>query len=174
MHSFISWSTISFRAVCSLPSDWRQTGLEGKGHVISRINWKMGQQGRQNCDNLKRRCMVAFVKTKNKIPVPGASPGTKPAASVLNPATPLSARQHTVTYMESVNLLGFPGGSTGKESACNAGDLGLIPGLGRSPGGGNGYPLQYSGLEKSMGCIVHGVAKNRTRLSDFHFHFVIF
>ena len=49
--------------------------------------------------------------------------------------------------------LGFPGGSVGKESACNAGDLGSIPGLGRSPGEGQGYPLQYSGLENSMGCV---------------------
>ena len=67
--------------------------------------------------------------------------------------------------------LGFPGGSAGKESACNAGDLGLIPGLGRSPGEGKGYPLQYSGLENSMDCIVYGVAKSWTRLSDFHFRF---
>ena len=50
--------------------------------------------------------------------------------------------------------------SVGKESICNAGDLGLIPGLGRSPGEGKGYPLQYSGLENSMDCIVHGVAKS--------------
>ena len=49
--------------------------------------------------------------------------------------------------------LGFPGGSAGKESACNVGDLGLIPGLGRSPGEGKGYPLQFSGLENSMDCI---------------------
>ena len=63
----------------------------------------------------------------------------------------------------------FPGGLSGKESACNAGDLGSIPGLGRSPGEGNGYPLQYSGLENSMDCIVHGVAKSQTRLSNFHF-----
>ena len=56
----------------------------------------------------------------------------------------------------------FPGGSAGKESACNVGDLGLIPGLGRYPGEGNGYPLQYSGVENSMDCIVHGVAKNWT------------
>ena len=55
------------------------------------------------------------------------------------------------------------------ESTCNVGDLGLIPGLGRSPGEGNGYPLQYSGLENSMDCIVHGVAKSRARLSDFNF-----
>ena len=46
--------------------------------------------------------------------------------------------------------MGFPGSSAGKESACNAGDPGLIPGLGRSPGEGKGYPLQYSGLENSM------------------------
>ena len=65
-------------------------------------------------------------------------------------------------------VLGFPCGSDGNESACNAGDLGLIPGLGRSPGKGKGYPLQYSGLENSTGCIVHGIAKNRTRLTDFH------
>ena len=58
----------------------------------------------------------------------------------------------------------------GKESACNVGDLGSIPGLGRSPGEGKGHPLQYSGLENSMNCIVHGVAKSRTQLSDFHFH----
>ena len=69
-------------------------------------------------------------------------------------------------------FLGFPGGSASKESACNVGDLGLIPGLGRSPGEGNGYPLQYSGLENSMDSIVHGVAKSWTRLSDFHFHFL--
>ena len=51
---------------------------------------------------------------------------------------------------------GFPCGSAGKESACNVGDLGLIPELGRSPGEGKGYPLQYCGLENSMDCIVHG------------------
>ena len=59
-------------------------------------------------------------------------------------------------------FLGFPYGSAGKESTCNAGDLGLIPGLGRSPGEGEGYPLQYSGLENSMNCIIHGVAKSQT------------
>ena len=70
-------------------------------------------------------------------------------------------------------FLGFPGGSAGKESACNVGDLGSIPGLGRSPGEGKGYPLPYSGLENSMGCVVHGVTKSRTRLSDFHFDFIL-
>ena len=67
-----------------------------------------------------------------------------------------------------MSLGGFPIGSAGKESACNVGDLGLIPGLGRSPGEGKCYPLQYSGLENSMDWIVHGVTKSRTRLSDFH------
>ena len=67
-------------------------------------------------------------------------------------------------------FLGFPCGSAGKESACNAGDLSLVPGLGRSPREGNSYPLQYSGLENCMYCIVHGVAKSWTQLSNFHFH----
>ena len=64
---------------------------------------------------------------------------------------------------------GFPDSSVGKESACNAGGPSLIPGLGRSPGEGKGYPLQYFGLENSMDCMVHGVAKSRTLLSDVHF-----
>ena len=68
---------------------------------------------------------------------------------------------------------GFPGGSAGKESACNAGDLGLISGSGRSPGERNGYPLQYSCLENPIErgawwATVHGVAKSQTQLSDFH------
>jgi len=54
----------------------------------------------------------------------------------------------------------FPCGSAGKESAFNARDLGSIPGLGRSPGEGSGYPFQYSGLENSVDCIGHGVAKS--------------
>ena len=61
-------------------------------------------------------------------------------------------------------------GSAGKESACNAGDLGLIPVLGRSPGEGKGYTFQYSSLENSMDCTVHGVTKSWTRESDFHHH----
>ena len=65
-------------------------------------------------------------------------------------------------------LLSFPCGSADKESACNSGDLGSIPWLGRSPGEGKSCPLQYSGLENSMDCIVHGVTKSRTQLSDFY------
>ena len=68
-------------------------------------------------------------------------------------------------------LLGFPGGSVGKETTCSVGDLGLIPGLGRSPGGGHGNPLQCSCLENSMDrgawwATVHGVTKSQTRLSE--------
>ena len=65
---------------------------------------------------------------------------------------------------------GFPGGSAGKESSFNVGYLGSIPGLGRSPGEGKGHPLQYSGLENSMNCLVHGVMNSQTQLSDIHFH----
>ena len=65
---------------------------------------------------------------------------------------------------------GFPGSSAGKNSACNAGGPGSIPGLGRSPGEGKGYLLQYFGLENSTDCIVHGVARSQTQLSNFHFH----
>ena len=65
----------------------------------------------------------------------------------------------------------FSGGSDGKESACNVGDLGSIPGLGRSPGGGHGNPFQYSCLGNPMDrgawwAAVHGIAKSQTRLSD--------
>ena len=65
-----------------------------------------------------------------------------------------------------IRLWGFPGGSAGRESACSAGDLGSIPGLGRSPAEGKGHPPQYLGLENP---IVHGVEKSWTQLSDFHF-----
>ena len=61
--------------------------------------------------------------------------------------------------------LGFPGGSAGKESACNAGDLGLIPGLGRSPGEGKGSPFQYS-----MDCIVHGGHKESNTTEQLSLH----
>ena len=64
--------------------------------------------------------------------------------------------------MVSFHILGVPCGSAGKEPACNVGDLGSIPGLRRSPGEGKGYPLQYSGLENPMDCIVHGVAESDT------------
>ena len=89
------------------------------------------------------------------------------------PSSP--ALMHTGTFIVHMivphDIQGFPGGSDGKESTCNVGDLGSIPRLGRSPGEGKGYPLHFSGLENSMDCIVCGVAESRTRLSDFHFPF---
>ena len=72
--------------------------------------------------------------------------------------------------LPSPAFLVSPRGSAGKESAYSERDLGSIPRLGRSPGEGKVYPLQYSSLEKSMDCIVHGVAKSWTWLSNFHFH----
>ena len=78
-----------------------------------------------------------------------------------------------------MHFLGFPGGLEGKVSACNAGDPGLIPESGRSPGEGNGTPLQYSCLENPIDggaweAAVHGVAKSRTRLSNFTLTFDAF
>ena len=71
--------------------------------------------------------------------------------------------------MVNRRILGFPlPGSAGKESTYNAGHLGSIPVLGRSPGKGKGSPLQYSGLENSMDCLVHRIAKSQTQLRDLH------
>ena len=77
---------------------------------------------------------------------------------------------HTIVPLGQVEIkwaIGIPGGSDNKESACNAGNPGSIPGSGRSPGEGNGYPLQYSCLENPMDrgawrAAVHGVAKSQT------------
>ena len=70
--------------------------------------------------------------------------------------------QKLFIFMTLKIFLGFLCGSAGKESACNAGDLDLIPGLGRFLGEGKSYPFQYSGLENSMDCIVHGITKSWT------------
>jgi len=76
-------------------------------------------------------------------------------------ATKPHTHTHTHTHTHIHTYMGFPCGSAGKESTCNAGYLGSIPGLGRSPEG-KGYPLQYSGLGNSMDCIVQGVARSWT------------
>ena len=81
------------------------------------------------------------------------------------------------TYSEILYQLshqGSPESSVGKESACNAGDPGLIPGSGRSPGEGIGCPLQYCGPENAMDCIVHGVTKSQARLGHFHMRIFFF
>ena len=83
-------------------------------------------------------------------------------------AEPRSRRSQAKILNRTETILGFPCSSAGKESTCSTGDLGSIPKLGRFPGEGKGYPLQYSGLENSTDCIVHGVTKSRTRLTDFH------
>ena len=82
----------------------------------------------------------------------------------------LKAVAHSITKL-SYKFLGFPGSSVGKEFTCNAGDPGSILGLGRSPGEGKGYPLQYSGLENFMNCVVHDVPKDWTQLNDFHLYY---
>ena len=73
----------------------------------------------------------------------------------------------------SLLYMGFPCGSAGKESACNAGDLGSIPGLGRSPGEGKGYPLQYSALENSMDCRIPWGRKESDTTERLSLHFII-
>ena len=83
----------------------------------------------------------------------------------LQPMGSLRVGHHWATSLPFSYYMGFPCGSAGKESTRNAGDLGSIPGFGRSPGEGKGSPLQYSALD----CIVHGVAKSWIQLSDFHF-----
>ena len=89
----------------------------------------------------------------------------------------MANRWSIIIFRDNINCLifflgfnlGFPGGSDSKEFTCNAGDLGSIPGLGRSPGERKDYPLQCSVPENSMDCIVHGVKKSQIRLSNFHF-----
>ena len=104
--------------------------------------------------------------------VPGF-PGAK--ASTMGTGT----KRHCSFAKRQALEWGFPGSSVGKESTCNEGDLRSPPGLGRSPGGGHGNPLQYSCLENPhgqrslAGYTVHGVAKSRTRLSNFTFTFTL-
>ena len=92
-----------------------------------------------------------------------------------NLAIPLLGIYPKILAGKDICIPMFTSDSEGKESACNARDLGQIPGLRRSSGEGNGYPLQYSVLKNSTKkgawwATVHGVAKSQTQLSDFHFH----
>ena len=90
------------------------------------------------------------------------------------PCQPQLLNLNSAKYLHTTTALkGFPGGSDSKESACNGGDPGLIPGLRRSPGEGKGYSLQYYCLENCMDrgvwqATVHGVSKSQTQLSDQH------
>ena len=80
----------------------------------------------------------------------------------------LKSSSKTIPQNYTIGYFGFPCGSAAKKSVCNAGNLGLIPRLERSPGEGKSHPFQYSGLENSMDCRVHRVAKSQKQLSDFH------
>ena len=99
----------------------------------------------------------------SKLGFPGNSAGKE---STCNAGDPIWIPRSGICWqrdrLSTLAFSGFPCGSAGKESACNAGNLGSIPGLGRSPGDGKGYPLQYSGLENSMDCIVHEVVESWT------------
>ena len=92
-------------------------------------------------------------------PIDGNPPGS-PVPGILQART-LEWVANIWNNISTCASVGFPHGSTGKESACSVGDLGLISELGRSPREGNDYPLQYSGLENFMDCVVHGVAKSQ-------------
>ena len=114
-----------------------------------------------------------FTETATHEPHPCVSPAKRAQTIVLGTSpVPGGQTQHFPKVFSRKaapkQYQGFPDSSEGKESTYNEGDLGSIPGLGRSPGEGIGYPFQYSGLENSMDCIVHGVAKSWTQLSDFH------
>ena len=104
--------------------------------------------------------------------LPGESQGQRSLVGTVYGVTQSWTRLKQFSSSSSgMDILVFPHSSVGKESTCNAGDPGSIPGLGRSSGEGKGYPLQYSDLENSMDCIIHGVIKSQTPLRNFHFHF---
>ena len=93
--------------------------------------------------------------------------GNQPSSRKLN----RNGGNNKVRFCAVIIRGGLTCSSSDKESTCNVRDLGSIPGLGRSPGEGKGYPLWYSGLENSMDCVVHEVSKSWTQLSDLRFHF---
>ena len=136
--------------------------------------WKLSLNLKFILSNQSLWCYVMFHPNVNYHPL---NFQLEKDETISNVKSPLSLQSETLLMIGVYNLhsfnkkKGFPGGSADKESACSAGDLGSIPGLGRFPGEGKGYPLQYSSLENSMDCIAHGVAKSQTRLSDFNFHF---
>ena len=127
--------------------------------------------------------IIFFFSFSKKLPFimyqgfPDSSAGKESACNAGDPSLiprPGRSTGEGIGYLATPIFSGFPCGSTGKESACNVGDLGSVPRLERSPGEGKGYPLQYFGLENSMDCIVHWVAKSQTRLRNFHFHFILY
>ena len=140
--------------------------------------WKQfGWQGLPCLETIEIRTQNLSTIIKNHILCPWDSPGKNTAVGwhaflqriflTQGSNPPLLPLLHWQAGSLPLAQPGLPCGSAGKEFACNAGDLGSMPGLGRFPGEGKGYPLQYSGLENSMDYTVHGVARSRTRLSYF-------
>ena len=118
---------------------------------------------------MKCRKMILMKLFAGQQGFPGSSAGKESACNAGDPGFDSWVRKirWRRDRLPTPVFLGFPGSSAGKEPACNVGDLGSIPGLGRSPGEGNGYLLQYFGLENSMNYIFHGVAKSRRWLNNF-------
>ena len=151
----------SFRKDLDAGKDWRQ---DEKGTTETR-----GLDGITNSVDLSLSKLQEIRKT--------GKPGVLQSMGLRRVGHDLATEQllcviavHWQFYITSA-IKGFPCGSAGKESAYNTGDVGSIPWLGRSPGEGKGYPLQYSGLENSTDCSIHGITKSRTAVSNFHFHF---
>ena len=132
-------------------------GLRKKEFVHPLVN----REGRSPESQRLRFMVVVTILVPNQLPVLGRQ-------QKLSPELLGCPRVSTINLIQTTSL-GFPHSSVGKEYTCNAGDPSSIPGSGRSPGEGKGYPLQYSGMENYMNCIVHGVTKSWARLSDFHF-----
>ena len=141
---------------------WRKRGEEGKERIWIRDLWKTQFY-------FLAFCFLKLASFEKGFPV--SSVGKESICNSGDPGWFLGWEIHwRRDRLPTPVLLGFPCGAAGKESTCNVGNLGSIPGLGRSPGEGKGYPLQYSGLENSMDCIVHGVTKSQTWMSNFHFY----
>ena len=134
------------------------------GKPIALTRWTFVGKVMSLLFNMLSRLIIAFLPKSKHLLISWLQ---SPHAVILKPK-----KIKSFTISPSIrHKVGFPGGSAGKESPSNAGDLGLIPRLGRSPGEGKGYPLQYSGLENSMDYRLHGVTNSQTRLSNFHFIF---
>ena len=144
--------------------------------ILYNLGFPCGSAGKESTCNVGDLDLIPGLE---RFPGEGKShplqyPGLKKSMECIVHRVAKSQTQLSDFHFTSLHNYGFPGGSAGKESASNAGDLGLIPGLGRSPGEGNSYPFQYSGLENSTDrgtwwAIILGVTKSWTQLSDFHY-----
>ena len=175
-------------APCWLPPPVTKTSTKSESSVALQTSGQLPDSNQQvHCRRADlepgcgQQCLVwrGLNGHEQLIPVSQGQPPTSKLTPVFFPISPASSSSPNWfpsfpwSPRKSVPLhsLGFPCSSAG--NACNEGDLGLIPGLGRSPGEEKGYPLQYSGLENSIDCIVHGVLKSQTQLIDFHYYHYI-